>query len=101
MATRYLEPLEDVVVAWTLAQAKEHLEEIAERASKDEPQRVQIGDTDVTVIATDALRTAPLRSELSERPRPRLSMREVLDLLPTLSADEFALLKSPWRDHAF
>jgi hypothetical protein len=38
-------------VAWNLAQAKEHLEEIARRAADGEPQHLDIGGSEYVLVS--------------------------------------------------
>ena len=66
-------------MAWTLAQAKEHLEEIVERAANDEPQLLQVGQAQLVIMKQSRLSEPP--------PRRRRDMKELLATLPILDED--------------
>lgn len=82
-------------MAWTLAQAKEHLEEIIERAANDGPQIVEVsGGPAVTIAIVDA--SKPVAPSAADR--PRRGMKDLLEMLPDLSDVPLERNPLPARD---
>ena len=82
-------------MSWNLAQAKEHLEEIAERAANDEVQVLEFGDKRLVIVSDQKWRQ--LSGEAAAQ-RPRRTMKELLATLPDISDLDLTRNPLPARD---